>query len=107
MADYTVTINPNITKVIVKPGGLPSPADYVNIASFIVGLATGIGSDNQYVTFPNIFSSIPVVAVNLQLTNSYNLYGYGIENISVSGFNILFTNIITETGLYINVIGKV
>ncbi len=76
------------------------------IQSFVSGLPTGFGTSFQFIAFPNNFASIPRVSATLEVTSGV-LYSWAINNRTISGFNLLLSNDIQETGVYLNVICSV
>jgi len=62
------------------------------------------GFDNYLIGFPLSFSSIPFVETTLELpSGSNNLYTFATQNITTTGFNVVFSETIQETGLILNI----
>lgn len=77
-----------------------------SILSFYTGL-NPTGFDNYYINFLNYsFPSIPRVQATLELSNSNIVYAFAIMNRSTTGFNCLFSDVIAETGVGLNVEAK-
>jgi hypothetical protein len=70
--------------------------------SFAVSLVTGV--DTTGIVFPSGFINIPKVEASLELpTTSTTLYGFAIQSRTTGGFTALFSDLIQETGLVLNV----
>ena len=87
------------TTVIINSGNS-------NGYSYVTGLTTGLGTSQQFISFPSNFNSIPTVSATLEVTSNI-LYSWAINARSVSGFNLLLSDDILETGVYLNVICSV
>ena len=107
-ADINYATNNNLTLTgqtlyndLINASGLFIPTG--NILSFYTGL-NPTGLDNYYINFLNYtFASIPKIQVTLELSNSSVIYGFAIMNRSTTGFNCLFSDLIYETGVGLNV----
>ena len=70
----------------------------LNQVSFLTLLPTGI--EETGVLFPYTFSSIPIIFSDL-IQVSDTGYLVGIKNTSVSGYTAIFSDVIQETGIYL------
>ena len=84
-----------------------------NLSGFYTGsmlaYVTGIisGEDFVYINHLNhTFAGIPKVVVELELTNQATVYFHSVSGRSATGFYLLFSNRIEESGLLANVIAK-
>lgn len=78
-----------------NPSGFITGTDQI---SFSVLLPTGI--EETGVLYPRSFSSIPRVFANLMLNTDTGYY-VGIKNTSITGYVAVFSDVIEETGLYL------
>ena len=79
----------------IGPSGSSSSNFYFNVPS---------GFGIYGVLYPNSFENIPFVQATLQIpSGSNNLYGWATQNINKTGFNLIFSETIQETGLVLNV----
>jgi hypothetical protein len=109
-----IIISGNLTQTGVNLGSkIDSLSGYSNNifvqTGTILTYATGIvtGSDQVYINHLNhVFSTIPKVVAELETTNQNYMYYHIISGRSTTGFYLLFSDIIAETGLYANIIAK-
>ena len=74
--------------------------------SYITGLSTG--SDSVYINHLNyVFPSIPKVTFTLELTTSNIFYSSAVSGRSTSGFYAIFSDILAETGLLLDVFARI
>lgn len=75
------------------------------IMAYVTGIVTGW--DTGWFSYRGYtFSTIPAVVATVELSGTTNLYGVAISGRSTSGFYGLFTDIITESGVSLNIIAK-
>lgn len=88
-----------------------SLSGYINIInSGVYSFTTGLnptGYDLYYINYPVLFSQKPNISVNMELTQSSNIYGLAVSGNTSTGFFILFTDTIDESGVLLNVLAKV
>jgi hypothetical protein len=71
----------------------------LNQVSFLTLLPTGI--EETGISFPYSFATIPKVLNELQL-NSNTGYLVGVKNVAVTGYTAIFSDVLTETGIYLH-----
>lgn len=72
--------------------------------AFTNSVTTGV--DTQFITFPAAFTggAIPTVQVTLDIpSNSDYMYNVAIRNVTTSGFTALYSDVVLETGVVLNV----
>jgi len=76
------------------------------ILSYLTGIVTGF--DTGWLSYNGYtFSSIPRVYATMELSGANNLYGFAISGRSTSGFYISYTDIIAESGVFLDVLAKI
>lgn len=102
-----VDLSAYVTGDVVRPSDTgqfyptSNPSGYitgVNQVSFSTLLPTGI--EETGISFPYSFASTPRVFAEL-LLNSDTGYYVGVKNASLTGYTALFSDIIEETGIYL------
>ncbi len=75
------------------------------VLAFLTGIPTG--SDTYLINFPGFtFGTPPYVVVTTELNGSSNYYGVVISGRSTTGFYALFSDIVTDSGVYLDVIAS-
>ena len=85
-------------------GGSSSPTNYSGELNFVTGLQTG--SNSYFISFNPPFGSVPYVQLTQELDYTDNIYPFGIRSRTTSGVSIFFGDIITDTGVFFNVLAK-
>jgi len=67
---------------------------------FITGVPSGV--DNYYINFPRNFAQTPIIVPSIQ-TSGQTIYSLDISETSLSGFRVLFSNDVLESGVFLNV----
>jgi len=75
-----------------------------NVREFITGLATGL--DQYFIGFSPSFATIPVVELTVEVTDEYS-YMASVKNRTVSGFTASMSDVVYETGVYLNIMASV
>jgi hypothetical protein len=101
LSDYVTgeVIRPSDTGIfytIDNPSGFITGLDQV---SFLTLIHTGI--EETGIAFPYTFSAIPRVLADLQLVSDTG-YLVGVKNVATTGYVVVFSDVIEETGLYLH-----
>jgi hypothetical protein len=93
----------NLLNLILVNSGLAVSSG--SILSYLTGVATGL--DMCYYNYLNhTFTSIPRVEITMELDGTNTMYGLVVSGRSTTGFYVLYTDIITESGIFLNVLAK-
>lgn len=75
---------------------------------FKTAIASGV--DNAFISFSSNFASIPFIFNNVEisgyLSTSPFIYGYNISGLTTSGYTIIFSDTISETGVILHTLAK-
>lgn len=103
---WTTTGNRWENRTVIATGG-GSNQTGVNTSgelNFTTGLASG--SLSYFIGFNPPFSSLPRVFITEELGNTNRIYGFAISGKTTSGVNVVFTDVISDTGVTLNVYAK-
>ena len=102
--DPTVLVTPSTAGV--QGPGVPVIVSGQNLGlSFSKEVPSGI--DYFSIVYPSPFLNTPSVILGLELPSSGSLYEYGIRNKTSAGFDVVFSDIIRESGLILNITAMV
>lgn len=74
--------------------------------SYLTGL-NPTGFDTYYINHPVAFPSIPRVSLTMELNNGANsVYGFAVSGRSTTGFFVMLTNVLDNSGVYFDVLAK-
>ena len=92
----------NILVGIQGVQGLPGSSTISSGVNFSYNIPSG---NNSYaVSFPNSFSQIPAIQATLDIPSGVSdLYAWATQNITTGGFSLVFSDVIQESGLILNV----
>lgn len=76
----------------------------INEIAWLVGITQNV--DSQFITIPYNFGQVPVVIVQEQNNSNQNYYFVGTSGVSVTGFYAIYSDTVTDTGLYLNVLAS-
>ena len=101
LSDYVTgdVIRPSDTGIFYtndNPSGFITGLDQV---SFLTLIHTGI--EETGIAFPYTFAAIPRVLADLQLVSDTG-YLVGVKNVATTGYVVVFSDVIEETGLYLH-----
>ncbi len=85
-------------------GGGTSQTNYSGELHFVTGLQTGFNS--YFIPFTPSFDAIPHVQITQESIFADNNYPITIKRRTISGVNILLSDVLTDTGFYINILAQ-
>ncbi len=101
--DITVTTNGNILQISGNNSSLNTWTG--NQQSFYTSISP-TGNDTYFIEFPFSFSSAPKVVASVEITGDV-LYSIAIRNRTVSGYSVIFSDYIAESGVGVHTIATI
>jgi hypothetical protein len=98
-ANQTLSGTWRIQNLIISGQSLVTGGPYasiINFTDFVTGLPSGI--DTLTVSFPSVLASQPIISCEFQNDIDSFIYSHAISSVSISGFIVNFSDILSATG---------